>query len=194
LTDQSNIATFPQIRGDQTMTFTPARAICRISLVLFAGLGFHAAQAQASAPAINVSEICTTCQDVIRCTRDQGSPVPPYPLVVYYLHPHTTWEQIVTIWEYLIRFGKPKQQDTRELTVYEFTDPDGAPATVRGQQSAELDAVTLTIALPGARIDRATGAWWAGSGLAAQRAGSCRLLPPADGFAFLRSNPPGNPE
>lgn len=177
------------------MTFTPARVMCRIGIALLAILCIPAAQAQAqdSAPAINVSEICTTCKDVIRCTRDAGSPVPAaYPVVVYYLHEHTTWEQIVTIWEYLIRFGKPKQQDTRELTVYEFTAPDGAPAQVRGQQSAELDAVKLTIEMPGARIDRATGAWWVGSASSARRAGSCRLLPPADGFAFLRSNPPGN--
>jgi hypothetical protein len=174
------------------MTFTPARALRRIGVVLFASLSLHAGQAQDSPPAINVSEICTTCQDVIRCTRDEGSTVPAYPVVVYYLHPHTTWEQIVTIWEYLIRFGKPKQQDTRELTVYEFTAPDGAPARVRGRQSAELDAVKLTIQMPDARIDRATGAWWVGSGSSAQPAGYCRLLPPADGFAFLRSNPSGN--
>lgn len=174
------------------MKFTPARVMCRIGVALLALLCLPTVQAQDSAPAINVSEICTTCKDVIRCTRDEGSTVPAYPVVVYYLHPHTTWEQIVTIWEYLIRFGKAKQQDTRELTVYEFADPDGAPARVRAQQSAGLDAVKQTIGMQDARIDRATGDWWVGSGPAAQRAGSCRLLPPVDGFAFLRSNPPGN--
>ena len=92
------------------MPFPPASALRHIAAVLVASPWFQPAQAAESAPAINVSEICTTCKDVIRCTRDPGSPVPAYPVVVYYLHPHTSWEQVVTIWEYLIRFGKPKQE------------------------------------------------------------------------------------
>jgi hypothetical protein len=179
--------------GESAMTVSPARGVCRIGLALLAGLLLRPALAQAPAPAINVSEICTTCQDVIRCARDPGSPVPGYPVVVYYLHPHNTWEQIVTIWEYLIRFGKPKQQDTRELTVYEFADPAGPPARTRDGLAAELDAVTMTIGMPGAQIDRNSGQWSvaAGPGAGALRpAGRCSLLPVAEGFAFLRSMAP----
>lgn len=150
----------------------------------------------AAAPAINVSEICTTCNDVIRCEREPGSPVPAtYPVVVYNLRPHTTWEQVVTIWEYLIRFGKPKQEDTRELAIYEFTAPDGKPAQVRGGQAAVLSAVKMTIEMPGARIDRNSGQWsvaTAPGATALRPAGSCRLLAPVDGFAFLRSVAPSS--
>lgn len=177
------------------MTFLTASAVRRISVMLLASLCFQGAQAVDSAPAINVSEICTTCQDVIRCTRDPGSPVPAYPVVVYYLHPHGTWEQIVTIWDYLIRFGKPKQEDTRELTVYEFTAPDGRPAQIRGGQAAALSAVTMTIDVPGARIDRISGQWSVADAPGAtelRTAGSCTLLPVADGFAFLRSMAPSS--
>lgn len=178
------------------MTGTPAAMVRRICLLLVASLWLRPGLAADAAPAINVSEICTTCKDVIRCVREAGSPVPAeYPVVVYYLHEHTTWEQVVTIWEYLVRFGKPKQQDTRELTIFEFPAPEAPAAQVRRQLRAELDAVKMTVEMPGAVIDRTTGDWLVSvtPGTApTQRAGSCRLLPVADGFAFLRSNTPGS--
>ncbi len=107
--------------------------------------------------------------------------------------PAKAWEQIVTIWDYLIRFGKPKQEDTRELTIYEFTAPEGRPAQIREGQAAELSAVTMTIDMPGAQIDRISGQWSVADAPGATEktdAGSCTLLPVADGFAFLRSMAP----
>ncbi|MEO7387564.1 MAG: hypothetical protein ABIX37_11560 [Gammaproteobacteria bacterium] len=160
------------------------------ALLLAAVLSVALARPADAAPAINVSEICTTCKDVIRCVRDPGSLVPPdYPVVVYYLHEHTFWEQVATIWDYLVRFGKAKEQDTRALTIYEFKVADEPPARVLDQQQAELDAVGMTIAVPGGQIDRHSGAWSIGSP-SLQQGGSCQLMPPADGFAFLRANAP----
>jgi hypothetical protein len=178
------------------MTFTtPGSLRLAGTLLLLASLSVGMARAADPEPKINVSEICTTCQDVIRCVRDPGSPVPAYPAVVYYLAPHTFWEQVVTIWDYLIRFGKPKLEDTRALTVYEYTTADGPAARAPGPLAADLSAVTMTIEVPGARIDRNSGQWSVAGAAGAgplRPAGSCSLLPVADGYAFLRANPPAS--
>jgi len=175
------------VEGEIMASSATAIRACVVGLILSVGPAPNVAGEVAPEPAINVSEQCTICKDVFRCTAEPGAPQStPHPLVVYYLHPYTTWEQIVTIWEYLIRFGKPKLEDTRELTVYEFSQIDEPPTRVTRGLAAELDAVEMVVRLPDAAIDRKSGAWL----VPVKRAGTCRLLPPADGMAFLRKNPP----
>lgn len=171
----------------------PLVATLGASLVLMTAA--QGLRADGPPPAINVSEICTTCKDVIRCSRDPASPAPASsPVVVYYLHEESTWDQVATIWEYFIRFGKPKTTNVRELSIYDLPGETGAPTRIQDALEATLDATTMTIQLPGgARIDRTTGAWLlAGPDGSAVPAGACRLLTPAAGGEFLRSLPTAN--
>jgi hypothetical protein len=163
------------------------------SLLLLLALG-GVARAADPAPAINVSEICTTCNDVLRCTRAQDSPAPASaPVVIYHLHPESTWDQIKTIWEYLSRFGKAKTTNIRDLTIYDLPGATGPAGRVQDGLEAVLDATTLTIELPGARIDRATGQWFLLAptpGASPVAAGSCQLLSPVAGRELLQSLAP----
>jgi len=159
--------------------------------MLLAGLlavGEAASQNDATAPdepmAVGISELCTTCNDVIRCRADADATDGP-PMVVYNLLEDTFWQQVATIWDYLVQFIDPVTEDVRAMTVYTFDDPAGRGPAVSPGQQATVDAVAKRIALADGYIDMRSGNWFRGSGDAATRRGRCELLDYAAGQELI---------
>jgi hypothetical protein len=133
--------------------------------------------------AINVSELCTTCDDVIRCTVAAGASAPVATVTVYHLHKKSFWGQVATIWDYFIQIWKPQTSDERVLTIFDLTSADAMPSRVQDGLEAMLDANAMTITVPGAVISRTTGNWTLADGTTL---GRCELLrPAAAGYRLL---------
>jgi len=126
---------------------------------------------------VGISEVCTTCNDVIRCDRDVDAAENIPAVVVYNLLEDTFWQQIATIWDYLIQFISPKTDDVRAMTIYELQTPDVDRPRVIAEQEALVDAETRRVAVPGGWIDQRSGAWHlAASGGSERQVGNCQLL------------------
>lgn len=134
-----------------------------------------------------VSEFCTTCNDVIVCERadvDTAADLPP--VIVYNLLPDTFWQQVATIWDWLIQWIKPITIDVRAMTAYELDSLDnGEPRVVPGQQ-ATVNGPERRIAVPGGYIDQVSGDWYRSGTDGDRRVGQCELLKFVDGLALLR--------
>jgi len=173
-----------------TSRFTPGM---RVALVLGSLLAAGAAPAQVEPDLeVGVSELCTTCNDVIRCERAPGLDGPE--IVVYNLLEDDIWQQIATIWDYLVQFISPKTDDVRAMVIYELATADAASPRIIRDQQATVDAATLTIRLPGGlEIDQKTGRWQrSGAGNEAQELGRCTLLEFAAGRSLIEKLIPTN--
>ncbi len=140
---------------------------------------------------VGVSELCTVCNDVVRCERSEAATDGP-PLVIYNLLEDTFWQQIATIWDYLVQFISPKTDDLRAMTIYELDDRNSLQARVITEQEATVDAATLTIRLPAdTQIDQRDGRWWrTGADGSEIELGQCELLDFSDGRDLLASLKP----
>lgn len=135
--------------------------------------------------AVGVSELCTTCNDVIRCERTAGDGPP---IVVYNLLEDGFWAQIATIWDYLVQFISPKTEDIRDMTVYELTAAGSGPVTVNRGLEATVDAQARIIRVPGSQIDQRSGRWYSVSASGDEtELGRCELLEFAAGREFITS-------
>ena len=137
---------------------------------------------------VGISELCTVCNDVVRCERDDSAPDGP-PVVVYNLLEDDIWQQMATIWDYLIQFISTKTDDVRAMTIYELQSPDDPAPRVITAQEATVDGAALSIRLPGDTvIDQRTGRWFQiradGGEL---ELGRCELLEFAAGRDLLKT-------
>jgi hypothetical protein len=169
----------------------------RFTLSLFALIAVSATAAQEDLErAVGISELCTVCNDVVRCERSADASVDGPPLVIYNLLEDSFWQQIATIWDYLVQYISPKTDDVRAMTVYEFASVDSKTPRVIPDQQATVDAATLTIRLPDSQIDQVSGRWLrAGPGGVELMLGQCELLDFAAGRALLAGlsvNEPGD--
>jgi len=168
----------------------------RRSLALLAAFACCAGPLQAQPDpelTVGISEVCTVCNDVIRCERDAGVDGPE--VVVYNLLEDTIWQQIATIWDYLVQLISPITEDQRAMTIYELATADtGAPQVIPDQE-ATVDATTLSIRMPdGVEIDQKTGRWLRNLPNGDEQAlGQCALLDFTAGRDLLEKlSPPGN--
>jgi len=140
---------------------------------------------------VGISELCTVCNDVIRCERDARLDGPE--IVVYNLLEDTVWQQIATIWDYLIQFISPKTDDVRAMVIYELKTAGTATPRVIPDQEATVDAATLSIRMPDdIEVDQTTGRWWRElPGGEEQELGRCTLLDFTAGRELLEELNPG---
>jgi hypothetical protein len=135
--------------------------------------------------AIPINLRCTTCDDFIRCTR-QDAPTNTATgrpdNMVYRLKEKTFWAQIATIADYLLQFVRDKTLDERPLAIYRET---GAVRTIEYDRAwrAQIDMTAARITLPDHSIDQRTGAWYSSAG---QNVGHCQALPRREGYALVR--------
>ena len=135
--------------------------------------------------AIPINLRCTTCDDFVRCTREDA---PTNSLtgrpdnVVYRLKEKTFWAQIATIADYLLQLVRDKTTDERPLAIYRET---GALRTIEHDRAwrAQIDIMAARITLPDHSIDQRTGAWYDSAG---RNVGQCQALPRREGFALVR--------
>ncbi len=127
---------------------------------------------------IMISELCTTCNDVLRCEQSADRPAGELPpIVVYNLLEDSVWAQIATIWEYLIQNIRPKIQDERAMTIYAVEAADSGSAQVITDQQAIVDAVNRRVLVPGAYVDQRDGRWYQlDAADQASPIGQCELL------------------
>jgi hypothetical protein len=117
--------------------------------------------------AIEISEYCTVCIEVLRC---EG----PTQRIAYVLDEKGAWAQIATIWNYVAEFFRPKTEDLRKLTIYELSPDMSRAVAVRSGLEARLDVWNRRVELPDAVVDQKTGAWL---GLDGASLGQCTQLP-----------------
>ena len=109
---------------------------------------------------------CTTCDDFIRCTR-QDAPTNAATArpdnTVYRLKEKTFWAQIATIADYLLQFVRDKTMDERPLAIYRET---GTVRTIEHDRAwrAQVDILAARITLPDHSIDQRFGAWYDAAG------------------------------
>jgi hypothetical protein len=135
--------------------------------------------------AIPINLRCTTCDDFVRCTREDAptnSPTGRPDNTVYRLKEKTFWAQIATIADYLLQLVRDKTTDERPLAIYRET---GKARTIEHDRAwrARIDMTGARITLPDHAIDQRTGAWYDSAG---QIIGQCQPLPRRDGFALVR--------
>ena len=160
-----------------------------IALLLLASLlsacGRPGSQPAAGNLAIPINLRCTTCDDFIRCTRQdaQANPATGRPdSTVYRLKEKTFWAQIATIADYLMQFARDKTRDERPLAIYRETGTIRAIEHDRAWR-AQVDVPAARITLREHSIDQRTGAWYDPAG---QVIGKCKTLPRREGYALLR--------
>jgi hypothetical protein len=128
---------------------------------------------------------CTTCDDFIRCTR-QDAPANATTgrpdTTVYRLKEKTFWAQIATIADYLLQFVRDKTLDERPLAIYRKT---AKARTIEHDRAwrAQVDVLAARITLPDHSIDQRTGAWYDAAG---RNVGQCQALPRREGYALVR--------
>jgi hypothetical protein len=135
--------------------------------------------------AIPINLRCTTCDDFIRCTRQDAptnSRTGRPDNTVYRLKEKTFWAQIATIADYLLQLVRDKTLDERPLAIYRET---GGLRTIEHDRAwrAQVDMMAARITLPGHGIDQRTGAWFDAAG---QNVGQCKALPRREGYALVR--------
>jgi hypothetical protein len=135
--------------------------------------------------AIPINLRCTTCDDFIRCTRQDA---PTNALTgrpdntVYRLKEKTFWAQIATIADYLLQFVRDKTVDERPLAIYREA---GAVRTIEHDRAwrARIDVTAARITVPDRSIDQRSGNWYDSAG---QSVGRCQALPRREGYALVR--------
>ena len=141
-------------------------------LLVFLPIALLAACAKPDTPqvagplVIDIPELCTKCVEVLRCEGSDRR-------TVYVMAEKDTWAQIVTIWDYMALFFRPKLEDFRNLTIYELGADD----------QARLDVWQRRVELPEAVVYQKTGEWLALDG---QAIGTCRQLPRIEDRAFAQ--------
>lgn len=135
--------------------------------------------------AIPINLRCTTCDEFIRCSR-QDAPTDAATRrpdsTVYRLKEKTFWAQIATIADYLLQFVQDKTADERPLAIYRQTN---GIRTIEHDRDwrAQLDILAARITVPRHSIDQRNGAWYDAAG---QKVGQCQALPRREGYALVR--------
>lgn len=149
------------------MRFRGAGAAVAALLLMLTGCAKPSTPQVEGPLAIEISEYCTVCIEVLRC---EGSTQ----RVAYVLEEKGAWAQIATIWNYVAEFFRPKTEDFRQLTLYELAPDMASAVAVRGGLEARLDVWNRRVEVPNAVIDQKTGAWLAADGA---NQGQCTHLP-----------------
>lgn len=100
--------------------------------------------------ASKLGEMCSQCVAALACTPAEPGAAPP---TIYLFPVKTVWQQILTIPTYLPFIGKP-EIDGRPVIVHA---PAASDVGVVGEAGLNFNAASLRV--PGAVIDRRSGAW-----------------------------------
>ena len=159
------------------------RVMALLAAAILAGCGRSAPPPSTLLIPINLK--CTTCDDFIRCRRQDAAPNPETgrtPEIVYRLKEKSFWAQIATIGDYLVQIFRTKTSDQRPLAIYR---DDGVTRHIETDPHwfAHIDAVAADVSVLDARIDARTGAWHTQRGVLL---GSCHVMKRREGYALVR--------
>jgi len=129
-------------------------------LVLLAGLARGETGAMPPLLATNYGELCSVCEGFLKCRMGTAS-APADDLTVYHIEIKDFWQQVATIGDWFMVMFRQAQDERRHLTIYTRSAGPGG-RTVRvvlPDQEAHLSLQRARIDVPGAWIDRGSGAW-----------------------------------
>jgi hypothetical protein len=122
--------------------------------------------------AIAVNELCTTCEDFIRCDATSKPVDAADAVTLYQLKPKTFLAQLATIWDFLAASVRERKEDRRPLAIFRVgTVPDQT-------REAVIDLGQHRIQLEAGWIDQSNGDW---HGVDDARKGQCRIIPRLEG-------------
>ena len=146
-------------------------------LLSFIAVACAPPRSQTSGLAVVVNELCTTCEDFIRCDSTAGTPEVPGPVTLYQLRPKGFVAQVATIWDFLIANIRERTEDRRPLTIF------SASSAPESTGEAVTDLKQHRIRIPGGWIDQASGDW---HGADDGHKGQCRIIPRPDGRQLMK--------
>ncbi len=174
----------------------PWRAVilCTTSLVCVSAVFAQEDDAQYMLLKNEFGELCTMCEATVVCSEsdlpelaDLTSPeAAPYTL--YHLHTKTFFGQIMTIWDYMVRWIEPVIVENRPITIYRV--PEGGIRSAsrnRTETSVSLSLEPALIEVDGLQIDRWSQQWSAVDGTVV---GACKRLPLRETWRVLQDAQP----
>lgn len=125
--------------------------------------------------AIDVSELCTRCVEVLKCEgEDVGR--------IYVLAEKSAWGQIATIGDYFLQYLRPKSEDFRDVRVYDSrAEPPRLLESRR--RGARLDVMARRIELPEGVVAQKDGTWLDAAG---ESKGACTHVPRGEDRALAK--------
>lgn len=126
-------------------------AVLLVLVALAGGCARAPAPAVSGSLAIDVSELCTRCVEVLKC---EGEAVGR----LYVLAQKSAWGQIATIGDYFLQYIRPKSEDFRDVRVYDSrAEPPRLLESRR--RGARLDVMARRIELPEGVVAQKDGTW-----------------------------------
>lgn len=152
-----------------------ARAVTLLLAVLLGACARPPAAAVTGPLAIDISELCTRCVEVLKCEGEGAHRI-------YVLAEKSAWAQIATIGDYFLQYVRPKSEDFRDVKLYDSgaEPPRLLEARERG---ARLDVMSRRIELPDGIVVQKDGSWLDAAG---QPKGHCTHVPRGEDRALAK--------